>query len=136
MGLEDFQQRVVLFTLYSRVGYFHLNECVWIAAGLGYLIFRHTCVSVYSTSFSCILYLPAWIYSICTDLIKLCMCVFLMCVCVCTCMSAYVIKMLKTCMHLCQGVFMSIVFIAYLLSKFKEMVEILSHAKLNFGLSI
>lgn len=58
MGLKDFQQRVALFTLYSRVGYFHLNECVWLAVGFRYCIFRHTCVNVYVYTL-CILYVPA-----------------------------------------------------------------------------
>lgn len=44
MGLKDFLRGgPALFTLYSRVGYFHLNESVWVAVLFKDLIFRQTC---------------------------------------------------------------------------------------------
>lgn len=44
MGLKDFQQRAALFTLYSQVRYFHLNEAVWVVVWFKYEVFKQTCL--------------------------------------------------------------------------------------------
>ncbi len=125
MELKDLQQRAAVFTLYSWVGYFHLNENVWVALRFRYSSLDprvRVCIPQVSLHR---LFVPA-----CRDLIKYCFCVSLLC----SGTSAYVTKI--TCMHLCQRVFVSALCIAYLSSQLNEVVQILSHVKPNFGLSI